>query len=193
MRHWVSHLVWIGFLFLALPSCFNERSPKKPDENTNWISPTEPNILIDNLNKAVSTLDVNNYKRCLASEIFSFRADPNILANNLGLFSKWYWDNENQFFNNLRVAAKPINPNNSLNMSNIRIINVNPDSLEYTANYALNIYHQDTSFAAVRFSGLLSFALKRNRQNEWQIVNWQDNKTNEGPCWTELRQHFFAP
>jgi hypothetical protein len=40
---------------------------------------------------------------------------------------------------------------------------------------------------------LLSFQMRRNRQNEWQIVTWQDNKTNSGPCWTELRQHFFAP
>ncbi len=193
MRHWLSIFLFFLFSGFGLVGCFNERSPLKPEENTNWISPTEPNILIDNFKKAVSALDVNNYKRCLASDIFSFRADPTIMANNLGLFSRWNWDNENQFFNNLRVAAQPINANNGLNLSNIRIINVNQDSLEYTADYALNIYHQDTSFSAVSFSGLLSFQMKRNRQNEWQIVTWQDNKTNSGPCWTELRQHFFAP
>jgi hypothetical protein len=148
---------------------------------------------MDNFKKAISRLDINNYKRCLASDQFSFRADPSIMANNLGLFSKWNWDNENQFFNNLIVAAQPINANNNLALNNIRIINLNLDSLEYTADYALSIYHQDTSFKAVSFAGLLSFQMKRNRQNEWQIVSWQDNKTKPGPCWTELKQHFFAP
>ncbi len=178
---------------LGLQACFNERIPKKPEENTGWLSPTEPNILIDNFKKAVTSLDINNYKRCLAYEQFAFRADPSILANNLGLFSQWTWDNENQFFNNLRVAALPVSSGNSLSLSNVRIINLNQDSLEYTADYTLNLNHRDTLFKSVGFSGLLSFQMKRNRQNEWQIVTWQDNKTNNSPCWTELRQHFFAP
>jgi hypothetical protein len=167
--------------------------PKQPEVNQEWISPTEPSILISNLVKAVTLLDVNNYKRCMAFEQFTFRADPSLMANNLGLFSRWTWDNENQFLNNFRVASQPVNSGNSLTFSNSRINNFNQDSLEYTADYALNIYHQDTAFKAVGFSGLLSFQMRRNRQNEWQIVTWQDNKTNSGPCWTELRQHFFAP
>jgi hypothetical protein len=185
--------IHILFLILLLSACFNERSPKKPDENTNWISPTEPNILLENLKKAVSTLDFNNYRRCLAVEKFSFKADQTIAANNLGLFSNWVWDTETQFFNNLRQASTPINGNNNLNFSNNRFINFNPDSLEFTADYSLSIYHQDTSFKAVNFSGLLSFQMKRNRQNEWQIISWQDNKNKPNACWTELRQHFFAP
>lgn len=176
-----------------LVSCFNERSPKKPEENTGWISPTEPSILIENLQRAVATLNLNNYRRCLLPEQFRFRADPNLAANNLGLFASWSWDNENQFFNNLTLFSQPVNPGNSLAFSNVRIVNANPDSLEYTADYNLSIYHQDTRFQAVTFAGLASFQMKRNRQNEWQIVSWQDNKTRENPCWTELRQHFFAP
>ncbi len=188
------------FLFLlslipvaAFFGCFNERVPKQPEVNQEWISPTEPSILIGNLVNAVTRLDVNNYKRCMAYEKFTFRADPSLMANNLGLFSHWTWENENQFLNNFRVASQPVNSSNSLTFSNSRINNFNQDSLEYTADYSLNIYHQDTAFKAVGFSGLLSFQMRRNRQNEWQIVTWQDNKTNSGPCWTELRQHFFAP
>jgi hypothetical protein len=175
-----------------LSACFNERSPKLPEENTSWITPTEPNILLENFRKAVVNLDFNNYQRCLAIDIFSFRADQTIMANNLGLFSNWNWDSETQYINNLNRAALPANANNSLIFSNSRIINVNPDSLEYTADYALGLYHQDTTFKSVNFSGLLSFTMKRNRQNEWQIVTWQDNKTKSTACWTELRQYFFA-
>jgi len=183
----------ILFVLFFLSACFNERSPKNPEENTGWISPTEPNILLENLKKAVSTLDFNNYRRCFSVEKFTFKADQTIAANNLGLFSNWIWDTETQFFNNLRQASTPINGNNSLNFSNNRFINFNPDSLEFTADYNLSLYHQDTSFKAVNFSGLLSFQMKRNRQNEWQIITWQDNKTKLTACWTELKQHFFAP
>jgi hypothetical protein len=185
--------VWLLLPVLVLVSCFNERSPKKPGENTGWVSPTEPSILIENLQRAVTTLNLNNYRRCLLAEQFRFRADPSLQANNLGLFASWTWDNENQFFNNLSLFSQPVNPGNSLTFSNVRIINANPDSLEYTADYSLSVYHQDTRFQAVTFGGLASFQMKRNRQNEWQIVSWQDNKTRENPCWTELRQYFFAP
>ena len=188
----------LQFLFtflmgLGLVSCFNERSPKKPEENTDWISPTEPSILLENLKKSVTTLNFNNYTRCLQTSLFEFKADPTISANNLGLFSNWTWDTETQFFNNLSQAAKPISLNNSLTFTNTRFINISSDSLEVTSDYTLSIYHQDMNYQTVTFSGLLSFQMKRNRQNEWQIVRWQDNKTKSIPCWTDLRQHFFAP
>lgn len=188
-----SILCFYLMIMSVITSCFNERSPKKPEENTDWLSPTEPSILIENLQKAISTLNLNNYRRCIASENFRFKADPTLTANNLGLFNAWTWDNETQYFNNLTQASKPINANNSLQLINTRIINISSDSLELTADYNLSIYHQDTSFQSVTFAGLLSFQMKRNRQNEWQIASWQDNKTKSTPCWTELRQHFFAP
>lgn len=178
--------------FLTFSGCFTERSPKNPDENTSWVSPTEPTILLENLKKAFSSLDINNYRRCFLVERFNFQADPNILTNNIGLFSNWMWDNEYQYFINLTRAATPINNSNQLLFINSRIINHSTDSLEFTADYESSIYHQDTSFKAVSFAGLVSFQMKRNRQNEWQIVRWQDNKTKSNPCFSELRQHFFA-
>jgi hypothetical protein len=184
--------IFCGILILLM-GCFNERVPGKPEENTGWISPTEPNVLLDNLKKAVSSLDLNNYKRCFKEENFVFKADPNIAANNLGFFSNWTWETENQYFNNLRQASLPPSGNNALNFTNTRLINFNPDSLEFTADYSLSIYHQDKKFEPVNFVGLLSFQMKRNRQNEWQIIVWQDNKTKTTACWTELRQHFLAP
>lgn len=182
-------IFFLGFLFA---SCFQAREPKKPLVNTDWITPTEPSILIDNLRKSIAKVDFNNYQRCIATDLFQFKADPNLLANNLGLFSNWNWEDEIQFFTNLSRSAQPINSANQLNFTNVRIISHNPDSVEYTADYAMAIYHQDTAFKSVNFAGLLSFQMRRNRLNEWQIVQWQDNKTKEQACWTELRQHFFA-
>lgn len=182
----------MSFVFLALAGCFNERSPKKPDENTSWVSPTEPMILLDNFKRAFSQLDINNYRRCFLVERFNFQADPTILANNVGLFGDWKWDNEYQFFINLTRASTPINSSNQLQFLNTRTINHSSDSLEFTADYEASIYHQDTAFKSVNFAGLISFQMKRNRQNEWQIVRCQDNKTKSNPCFSELRQYFFA-
>ena len=186
-------LLFPGILPILMVACFNERSPEKPAEGTDWVSPTEISILMDNLSRNLSTLNLNNYRRCLASEKFSFLADPTLAANNQGLFGTWNWDKENQFFNNLNRAAQPVSQNNSLVFSNIRNNNFGPDSVEVTADYQLSVYHQDTAFKTVNFRGLASFQIKRNTQNEWQIVKWQDNKTGTGTCITELRQHFFAP
>lgn len=156
------------------------------------MSPTEPGILLENLRKSFIQLDVNNYRRCFLVERFSFLADPTILANNLGLFAGWTWDSENQFMINLQRSATPLNTGNSFQLSNQRTINHTSDSLEFTADYVAAIYHQDTTFKSVNFAGLLSFRMKRNQQNEWQIIQWQDNKTKSTPCFSELRQHFFA-
>ena len=180
-------------LLFFLPACFKERSPEKPADNTGWVSPTEVSILSDNLSKSISTLNLNNYRRCLAADKFSFFADPTIAANNQGLFSNWNWDKENQFFNNLIVAAQPLSAGNSFTLSNIRNNNFGADSLEMAADYQMAVYHQDTVFKAVNFRGLLTLQLKRNAQNEWQIVQWRDNKTETAPCLSELKQHFFAP
>lgn len=176
-----------------LLSCFSERSPEKPADNTGWISPTEVSILSENLSRSLAGLNLNNYRRCLAVDKFAFFADPTIAANNQGLFSTWNWDKENQFFNNLSLAAQPLSTGNSFTLSNIRNNNFGADSLEMTASYQMAVYHQDTSFRAVNFRGLLTLQLKRNAQNEWQIVQWRDNKTETAPCLSELKQHFFAP
>jgi hypothetical protein len=185
---------WALVLVMAFcMGCFSERSPKAPEENTGWISPTEPNILLENLRKAVVELNLNNYRRCLNTDNFRFKADPTLSANNIGLFATWNWDSENQFFNNLSQAAQPVNINNALIFTNTRLINHTSDSIEITADYQLSMLHQDKSYQAFTFAGLASFQMKRNRQNEWQISGWYDNKTKENPCWTELRQHFFAP
>lgn len=187
-------IIWFPVLIftIGLVACFKERSPKPPDENSGWVSPTEPSILLDNLKKAVIRLDQNNYRRCFLTEKFVFRADPTILANNLGLFNHWDWDNETQYINNLNLAALPASKNNSLDFQNSKIVNYSSDSLEFTAHYALAIYHQDTSFSTVNFNGIVTLKMKRNRQNEWQIITWEDYKIESQDCWTELKQHFFT-
>lgn len=189
-------LIWhVGQLLLLLPlhACFDVRSPEKPVDNTGWISPTEINILTDNLGKSLTSLNLNNYRRCLATDKFVFFADPDVAANNQGVFSFWTWDKENQFFNNLQVQSTPVSTSNSFLLSNVRNNNIGVDSVELAADYQLAVYHQDTSFSPVNFRGLLTLQLKRNAQNEWQIVQWRDNKMNQYACISELKQHFYAP
>lgn len=187
---------WSGFalLLLILPmvACFDVRSPEKPDDATGWISPTEVIILTDNLSKSLSTLNLNNYRRCLNADKFVFLADPDIATTNQGMFAGWNWDKENQFFNNLLLASRPVSASNSFLLSNVRSNNIGVDSVEFTADYQMAVYHQDTAFKPVNFSGLLTFQLKRNSQNEWQIVQWRDNKINNNSCLSDLKQHFYV-
>ena len=183
----------VFWVLLWFTSCFNERSPEKPVDTTGWVSPTEVSILTDNLSKAIKTMNLNNYRRCLAADRFQFFADPDLAASNQGLFSSWTWDKENAFFTNLQVAAQPLSASNSFAYSNIRFNNFGVDSVEMVANYQLALYHQDVNFKNVNFKGLLTLQMKRNAQNEWQIVQWRDNKINQYACLSELKQHFYAP
>lgn len=185
------HYWSFGLAFLLCIACFRVREPALPDGNTDWVTPTEPSILLDNFSKAATQVELNNYKRCLKSNNFSFQADPTIKANNIGLFSNWQLDQEVQYFNNLMVKKANVS-GNALTFNNKKFINYSPDSLEFTAEYELKMYNSDTLLEDNMFIGQLSFIMVRNRQNEWQISQWQDLKTKPTKCWTELKLFFYS-
>jgi hypothetical protein len=189
MRQARCHLYTLPLLLLC--ACFTAREPLAPGGNTTWITPTEPDILMNNFSKAVIGFDIINYTRCMKTAHFNFEADPTIKANNIGLFGSWTWDQEWQYINNL-VNRRANSGSNNLNFIAPRIINFSADSLEYTAPYELLLFHSDTSFAHNFFKGQISLIIVRNRNNEWEISSWTDLKNSESKCWTELKQHFFS-
>jgi hypothetical protein len=189
--------VWaiaLAVFALALPACFATREPglPSPGSNTDWNSPTDPDILIANFSQAMATLNLVNYERCLARDRFKFIVEPTISGNNVGAFQRWTLQEELDYIKNLRARSTNTTAN-SLAFSNQRRNNLSADSIEYSAAYELRAYQNDTTFKYDTFRGNALLVLTRNRNNEWQIVQWQDNKSTGPACWSDLKQRFYTP
>lgn len=178
---------------LLAGGCFNVREPEAAAPstlNSDWNSPVQPDILIQNFIDAVTTLNTGNYERCFNRDLFTFTADPAIAQNNQGLFAQWDFIEEIEYLKNLQEQSVQTD-NNTLVFSQIQRNFINPDSVEYQANYNLEIFHQNATFNFFTFEGNILFIMRRNDNNEWEITRWRDNKTGTNPCWTELKEHFF--
>jgi hypothetical protein len=176
-------LAWI------IAACFRVRQPEPPITQSDWNTPIEPAILIENFRKSVVTLNLNNYERCFASGVFRFLPDPTVARNNTGLFSRWTLQEELEYMKNIQAVSLQVN-GNQFQLSNIRNNFITIDSVEYIADYNLTVFHQDTSYKNFSFNGNMIVYLRRNLFNEWEIAQWQDQSNSEKPCWTELKEKF---
>ena len=193
----LSYISKVGLLLLSLfviSSCFNVREPEEAAlsaQSSNWVSPVQPDILIQNFTETVTNLNTGNYERCFNRDLFTFVAAPTVAQNNQGLFAQWAFIEEIEYFKNVQEQSVQTD-NNTLVFSQIQRNFINPDSIEYQADYELELFHQDALFNFFTFSGNLRFIMRRNANNEWEITEWRDNKTGTNPCWTDLKEHFFV-
>lgn len=176
---------------LAMGACFDLRDAAPPDAASNWTPPNRPEILISNFTLAVNELNLVNYERSFRPDVFTFIADPNVAANNQGLFSNWTFQNhELEYIRNMRRLLLPGSPPANLVFTNSAYNNLSADSVEFIADYNLSINLADTSLRTSNFKGNLAFTMARNAFNEWAIGRWRDTKTTSEPCWSELKQKY---
>ncbi|MDX5348686.1 MAG: hypothetical protein LPK19_15735 [Hymenobacteraceae bacterium] len=178
-------------IFLLLSACFNVREPEKPSSQSEWNSPTQPYILLDNFTAAVQTLNVTLYERCLIGPAFRFLPDATTAGNSSALFTQWGINEEREYFNSLAKRMAP-NGKRELRLLNKKEVFFSADSLEVTTHYELLLVHQDSTLPHQNFEGDMRLLLKRNN-NEWKISSWQDARTSsDRPCWSDLKKHFIT-
>jgi hypothetical protein len=187
----VLFILWV--LCGLLSGCFSTREPDKPQGPAEFVSPTSPEVLLDNVSKAMGSLNVVNFQRCFNANRYKFIPEPTIGGNNVGNFARWTFNDESVVMNNLKNKSVKT-PNNKLAFSQITPPSYKaPDSVEYSVSYVLQLNHQDLSYSPTEFRGNSNFTIIQQKNNEWVIVQWQDNKNSSFPCWTDLKQHFIAP
>src|SRR5688500_14567034 len=190
MKFRVLALAVILVLGATLSSCFSLREPEAPGTTGSWTSPTQPSILIDNFTLAVTTLNPVNYERCFAPTLH-FIPDPATAGSASGVFDNWTLAEERIYLTRLKESSS-VATANQLVFSDKQEVFFNADSLEINTRYQLSLQHEDTTFRHYNFAGAMRLILRR-RQNEWQILSWQDNRNSDSLCWTDLKKHFYAP
>jgi hypothetical protein len=176
---------------LALPACFQLREPEPATEASEWVQPTQVDILLSNFITAVRSLNPANYERSFRGPDYRFLPDPTSAGSSQAIFANWSVPEETTYFNSLRRRTAA-GATASLVLTDRRDNPFSIDSVEITALYQLRVTQQDTGFRASLLQGSLRLVVVRRRNNEWRIKEWRDQRTGPGPCWTDLKRYFFT-
>ncbi|GAA4356124.1 hypothetical protein GCM10023185_19610 [Hymenobacter saemangeumensis] len=174
-----------------MAGCFQLREPEPATVASEWIQPTQVDILLNNFTTAVRTLNVANYERCFRAPGYRFVPDPTSAGSSQAIFANWSVPEETTYFTSLRRRTAP-GSSNSLLLTDRRDNPYSIDSVEVSALYQLRINQRDTAFRASLLQGSLRLVLVRRRDNEWKIKEWRDQRTGTGACWTDLKRYFFT-
>ncbi|MBK9451406.1 MAG: hypothetical protein IPN95_18740 [Bacteroidetes bacterium] len=156
--------------------------------SSDWISPTDHNILLANLIRSVDQQNVQNYLRCFKADAFRFNPSTQTYTGNELIWDSWSWQDEQAWFSNLKENLG-LNSGNRLTLDQVDLQAFSSDSLRYIGEYDLVMNHTDTSLT-VRFVGQLEFLCKVNSFNEWEIARWTDYETKQDSSWSRLKLNY---
>lgn len=174
---------------LLLTACFELREPEPAAAASDWLPPTQIDILLANFTTAVQTLNVVNYERTFVGPQYRFIPDPTSAGTATTLFANWSVNEERDYLSGLRRRSTPTGQN-QLTLSSRRDQFFTADSAEVSALYQLRIVQSDTAFRATVLEGNIRLLVRR-RNNEWKIASWRDQRTSGTMSWTDLKKYFI--
>ena len=181
----------IIFFLLSLTACdiFNTRDAEDPEESrSNYTTPSEPQILIQNLINSFSDKDANNYVKSFTDPAFSYKVffflpTSSALQTWSNIWIDWDVDKEFQYFQNL-VNAVPEDLPVTLGFTS-EFYSPFGDSLNYTAQYSISIPQLNDD--PLNYSGNVKFSMVRDMRDTWAIYFWQDNAISDSQSWSDLK------
>lgn len=191
--HSMSALFKIPFLLLVFAGfatgCLRTRDVEPPDQSSSdWISPTDYTILLDNLERSIGQKNVQNYLRCFRQDAFRFVPSTAVYTGNELLWDGWSWQDEQAWYSNV-LENLGLSSGNSLEFREVDLQSFSSDSLRYIGEYDLRINHTDTSLT-VHLRGQLEFLCKINTYNEWEITRWVDYETRLDSSWSRIKLNY---
>jgi len=184
--------ITILLLFSVIYSCenpFATREPEPPSqEQSTWIHPTLPSLVIDNLKYSIIEANTTNYIKCLidSNSQYKFIPDAFVNANNPGFFDYWDLSSEQNYITKLFAATYDSARKVSFYAEPALDYQ---DSVQINVKYDLEIHHNLTESYAKVVEGQAELWLKE-RNGEWFITRWIDYGIGENPSWSSLKANF---
>jgi hypothetical protein len=172
---------------------FEPRDPEEPSQSSlNNRPPTEPSIVIANLQSAIEQRNPTNYVTCFSDESrgaqrFVFIPSADAAAAYGGTLSAWSLDEERSYFQNL-VARSAQQAFASLTL-NLKTTTVTSDSVVSAYDYVLVFEHNDPGFPKTA-RGSLQFTFREDASNFWAIQRWVDFKSTTDVAWSDFKGKF---
>lgn len=180
--------LWL-FFALFLSACFKPREVEPPSaSSSDWVSPTDYQILLNNLELAISQKNVQNYLRCFTPDSLRF-----IPATVVYTGSELVWDNwslqDEQTYLEKTIQALSVQSGNYVEIDELTLQTFGSDSVVYNGTYNMVMNHSDTTLTT-RFEGQLEFLCRINNFNEWEIRRWTDFETSQDSSWSRLKLNY---
>ena len=199
MRNFFLCIGLAGVLFSSFCcDLFTTRDPEKPTQNNStFIQPVTPDIVLENLKNSIAQNNIDNYVRSFvdssssgtgtsSTRSYIFIPSAEISAQYASVFSSWTSENERHYFQNL---GQPLNGTPYLTFSETTTLVVSSDSVVYTMNYTFYFPHRRTGITQ-SVQGNMQLYLGANSQRLWSIYRWQDNKTVSDSTWSYWKAVF---
>ncbi len=184
----LKRLLWLILAF-SLTACLKTRDVEPPVVgSSDWVSPSNYTILLENLRTSVGQKNVQNYLRCFRQDDLDYIPSTPVYTGNEILWDNWTWQDENNWFNNV-IQDLGLTSGNQIAFEEVDLQAFSGDSLRYIGNYDLVMNHRDTSLT-VRFRGQLEFLMKVNDFNEWEITRWIDFETSPDSSISRLKLNY---
>ncbi|MEM7659973.1 MAG: hypothetical protein AAF399_27925 [Bacteroidota bacterium] len=175
---------------LLLVACFQTRPVEPPGSSASeWVSPTDYEILLQNLRTAISQRNPQNYLRCFNQDSLRFVPVASLFNEHESIWRAWSALDEQVYLENA-IADLSSTSGNQLLLQEQDLQDVTSDSLRYVGEYTLRVNHQDTSLTTL-FRGQLQMLIKLNEFNEWEIHRWEDIELNPDSSWSHLKIGFI--
>lgn len=181
----------LALLVFALNSCdlLSTRDPEKPKSvGSNFITPTTPDLLFQNLKSSVEEKILENYLACFVDSTYLNKRYTFISSGSstvlYPILSSWNINSERQYFSNLIVR---IQSGSSISLKYSNIVNTPlGDSAVYSFDYTLTVNSSNTSITG-EYQGTSRFKIFLDSRNQWAIGEWQDSKKDNFACWSDLK------
>ena len=188
-------LSFLLFLTMSFPGCglFEPREPEEPSQSSlNFRPPTEPSIVISNLQSAIEQKNVANYAACFSdvsrgAQPFAFIPSADAAAAFGGTLADWTLQEEEAYFQNM-VSRSAQQAFATVTLS-LTSTTVTSDSVVSAYEYVLVFEHNDAGFPT-RARGSLQFTLHEDASNFWAIQRWVDFKTTTEISWSHFKGKF---
>lgn len=180
-----------AFLFCTffLVACFNTRDVEPPATgSSDWVSPTDYTILLNNLKLSISQKNTQNYLRCFNDDSLRFVPATTTRSGNEILWDSWNIADELTWFDNVINKLAIVN-GNYLELEQVDLQSFSTDSVKYIGNYTMQLNHSDTTLTT-HFRGQVEFVCKVNEYNEWEIHRWSDFETAPDSSWSSLKLEY---
>ncbi len=172
---------------------FEPRDPEEPSQSSlNYNPPTDPAVVIANLQGAIEQRNQANYVNCFSDASrgavpFVFIPSAEAAAKYGGIFTTWHLDEERAYFQNL-IARSNQQAYASLTLT-LKTTTVTSDSVVSAYDYLLTFEHNDASFPRTA-RGSLQFTFREDASNFWAIQRWVDFKTTADVSWSDFKGKF---
>ncbi|MBN1448596.1 MAG: hypothetical protein JXA28_11750 [Bacteroidetes bacterium] len=187
--------ILIPALLLLLTGCglFETRDPQAPSSGSStFVPPTSPDLVIENLENAVSEKSTENFVRCLVDTLnsergYTFIPTAAAAGRYAVTFSAWSLQSERAWFAAMKAFAEETAASSLVLSGTFSVIAA--DSAIYEGMYDCTFRH-GVSGISETVRGTLQFIMHTDRNSIWSIARWTDIPIPDQTSWSEWKGRF---